>query len=157
MFLCPHSCSFVSCDIIPGVVHSQKFAQVRRDQNRSLITCVRCKIADVRSFFAPSSVKVHRYMKQWKGSILRNTRLQGNEYQGIKMNDYWVFGDVHILTTTSWRNGRSALRTLSRSEKLFVGKFYRMDSLSCGSKGKSSSASILLSILNKIRSNSVTC
>ena len=41
---------------------------------------------------------------------------------------------------------------MSRSQELYVGKFYRMDSLSCGSKGKSSSASIILGILNKIRS-----
>ena len=35
--------------------------------------------------------------------MLRNIRLQRNEYQGIKMNDYGafgLFGDVHILTTT---------------------------------------------------------
>ena len=32
--------------------------------------------------------------------MLRNTRLQRNEYQGIKMNDYGAFGDIHILTTT---------------------------------------------------------
>ena len=32
--------------------------------------------------------------------MLRNTRLQRNEYQGIEMNDYGAFGDIHILTTT---------------------------------------------------------
>ena len=76
--------------------------------------------------------------------MLRNTRLQRNEHQGIKMNDYGAFGDVHILTTT--RNA------LIRSKKLYVRKFYRIDTLSCGSNSKSSSASIILGILNKVRS-----
>ena len=31
--------------------------------------------------------------------MLRNSRLHRNEYQGIKMDDYGAFGDVHILTT----------------------------------------------------------
>ena len=75
------------------------------DQNRSwTITYVWDAASvsfNVKSFFVPSSIKMHQYMKKWKGSMLRNTGLQRNEYQGIKMNDYGAFGDVHILTTTS--------------------------------------------------------
>lgn len=78
----------------------------------------------------------------------KNTRLQRNEYQGIKMK-WTIMERLEMFTSWQrqvWRNA------LSRSKKLYVGKFYRMDSLSCGSKGKSSSASIILGILNKIRS-----
>lgn len=78
----------------------------------------------------------------------RNTRLQRNGYQGIKMK--WTIME-RLEMFTSWQ--RQVWRNvLSRSKKLYVGTFYRMDSLSCAIKGKSSSASIILGILNKIRS-----
>ena len=54
-----------------------------------------------------------------------------------------------FTTTTCNYPARNAL---SLSKKLYFEKFYRMGTLSCGSKGKSSSASIILGILNKIRS-----
>ena len=41
---------------------------------------------------------------------------------------------------------------LSRSKVLFAGKFFRMDTLFCGSKGKSFTASFIFGMLNKIRS-----
>lgn len=140
--------SLLSVMICGGGTQSE-FCKARVDQNRSTITCVRrgvcfvqCKIV-----FVPSSIKMHQYMKKWKGSMLRNTRLQRNEYQGIKMK-WTIMERLEMFTSWQrqvWRNA------LSRSKKLYVGKFYRMDSLSCGSKGKSSSASIILGILNKIR------
>ena len=46
---------------------------------------------------------IHEAMKR---KYARNTRLQGNEYQGIKMDDYGAFRDVHILTTTRCKLSR---------------------------------------------------
>ena len=134
MFFCPHRCCFVFCDNIGGGggggVHCRKFAQARRDQNRSTIWYVIRGVfsVNVRPIFVPSSIKMHQYIKRGKGSLLRNTRLQRNEYQGIKRDCYGALGYVHILTTTTCNLARTAL---GRSEKLYAGKFYTMDTLSC--------------------------
>ena len=69
MFLCPHSCSFVFCDNIWGVVHSRKLAQARRDQNRSTITCVRRRVCFARCKIVFRSIldqnaPIHEAMKR---------------------------------------------------------------------------------------------
>jgi len=67
----------------------------------------------------------------------------------IKALTWTIMKRLEMFTSWQLQGWRNAL---SRSKKLYVRKFYRMDTLSCGSKGKSSSASIILGILNKIRS-----
>ena len=72
---------------------------------------------------------------------------------GIKAFKGTIMERLEISRCSHSDNDNMSVRNaLSRSKILFAGKFYRMDTLFCGSKGKSSSASFIFGMLNKIRS-----
>ena len=125
MFFCPHSCSFVFCDDIWGVAHSRKFAQARGDQNRSTITCVRRGVC-----FALCKIVFHSILDQNAPTHEAMKRKYAKEYStaekmSIKTLKWTIIERVEMFT--SWQRQHvnyPARNVLSRSKKLYAGKFF---------------------------------